>query len=358
MFKKHILSLKRYQTSENRDVLNGIILDRNERADHYKDNEFKNVLSRIPKFSLNATPDISLLYKKISQIHKLKTDNIYITQGITECMSHIIFSFMRKNDELIIMKPTYPMYNVLCKLHNVKFREWKFKKNLKLSIDDFKKLINKKTKIVFLVNPNLPIEYEISDEDKKEILKICKKKNIVLVYDEAYYHFGAKSEIKKITNNNNLIVMRTFSKAWGLSGIRLGYMVANKKLCNYVSKCRSLVETNSLTYQVALWAIENKIYKTNVQNIKKGSIFLRRKLTENYEEFHGGKYTNAILIRLPNLQATKNLKNYLSKKKIYIRNNFPEPISNCIRVSLASVKKLSKFFNEYIKWKKKFIKSN
>ena len=128
MFKKHILSLKRYQTSENRDVLNGIILDRNERADHYKDNEFKNVLSRIPKFSLNATPDISLLYKKISQIHKLKTDNIYITQGITECMSHIIFSFMRKNDELIIMKPTYPMYNVLCKLHNVKFREWKFKK--------------------------------------------------------------------------------------------------------------------------------------------------------------------------------------------------------------------------------------
>ena len=72
--------------------------------------------------------------------------------------------------------------------------------------------------------------------------------------------------------------MRTFSKAWGLSGIRLGYMVANKKLCNYVSKCRSLVETNSLTYQVALWAIENKIYKTNVQNIKKGSIFLRRKI--------------------------------------------------------------------------------
>ena len=66
----------------------------------------------------------------------------------------------------------------------------------------------------------------------------------------------------------------------------------------------------------------NKIYKTNVQNIKKGSIFLRRKLTENYEEFHGGKYTNAILIR-SNLQATKNLKiTYL--KKIYIRNNFPE----------------------------------
>ena len=172
--------MKRYQTSENRDVLNGIILDRNERADHYADNEFKNFLSRIPKFSLNATPDISLLYNKIAKLHNLKRDNIYITQGITECMSRIIFSFMKKKDELIIMKPTYPMYNVLCNLHNVKYKEWKFNKNLKLSIGDLKKLINKKTKVIFLVNPNLPIEYEISENDKKEILKICKKRKISL----------------------------------------------------------------------------------------------------------------------------------------------------------------------------------
>ena len=176
MYKKHILSLKRYQTSENRDVLNGIILDRNERADHYDTKEFNSVLNKIPKFSLNATPDISLLYKKIAKLHNLKLKNIYITQGITECMSHIIFSLMQRGDELIIMKPTYPMYNVLCKLHNVKFREWKFKKDLKLSIEDLKKLINNRTKIIFLVNPNLPIEYELSDKDKKEILKICKKK--------------------------------------------------------------------------------------------------------------------------------------------------------------------------------------
>tara|TARA_Y100001935_G_scaffold255639_1_gene270357 strand:+ start:8400 stop:9476 length:1077 start_codon:yes stop_codon:yes gene_type:complete len=358
MFKKHILSLKRYQTSENRDVLNGIILDRNERADHYDKKEFNSVLNKIPRFSLNATPDISLLYKKIAKFHNLKTNNIYITQGITECMSHIIFSLMKKNDELIIMKPTYPMYNVLCKLHNVKFKEWKFNKNLKLSIKDLKKIINNKTKVIFLVNPNLPIENEISENDKKEILKICRKKGIILVYDEAYFHFGAKSEIKKVENNNNLIVMRTFSKAWGLSGIRLGYMVANKKLCDYVSKCRSLVETNSLTYQVALWAIENKIYKTNVKNIKSGSLYLRKKLKKSHDEFYGGKYTNAILIRLQNFQATQNLKNFLAKRKIYIRNNFPDPISNCIRVSLASVKKLSKFYNEYIKWKKSYIKSN
>ena len=96
MFKKHIVSLKRYQTSENRDVLNGIILDRNERADHYSQKEFNKILKEIPRYAINATPDITPLYKKLATFHKLRKENIYITQGITECMSQIIYSFMKK----------------------------------------------------------------------------------------------------------------------------------------------------------------------------------------------------------------------------------------------------------------------
>ena len=106
----------------------------------------------------------------------------------------------------------------------------------------------------------MPIEYEFSEKEKKKFTTFVKK-NILLVYDEAYHYFGSTSEVRKIKKYKNLIVMRTFSKAWGLSGIRLGYMVANKNLSNYVSKCRTLVETNSLTYQVALWALKNNIFK-------------------------------------------------------------------------------------------------
>ena len=356
MFKKHIASLKRYQTSESRDVLNGIILDRNERADHYNPKEFNKILKEIPRYAINATPDISPLYKKLASFHKLKKENLYITQGITECMSQIIYSFMKKNDEVIIMKPTYPMYDVLCKLHNVKFREWKFKNDFSLEIDDLKKLISKKTKVIFLVNPNLPIEYEFTSKYKKIILDLCKKKNIILVYDEAYYHFGASSELKNIKKYKNLIIMRTFSKAWGMSGVRLGYMISSVKICDYVSKCRTLVETNSLTYHIAMWAIKNKIYKKNVKNVKKGAKYLIEKLKKTKEIFHGGICTNAILIKLPSVKATEDLKNKLSNKKIYIRNKFPKPISEYARVSLAGVNKISIFFKEYSKWKKNYIK--
>ena len=82
-FKNHINNLVRLQTSQNRDLINGILLDRNERADSYSNLAFKKALKSFSKNSFNATPDISQLYKVIANLHKLKTNNIYITQGIT-----------------------------------------------------------------------------------------------------------------------------------------------------------------------------------------------------------------------------------------------------------------------------------
>ena len=355
MFKKNIQNLTRIQTSQKRDVEKGIILDRNERADSYNLKDLKRVYSNFSKNSFNATPDVSKLYDKIANLHKLKESNIYITQGITECISHIIFSLVKNNEEVIIMDPTYPMYEVLLKLNNVKFKKWKFDKNFNLNFSDLLKLINSKTKLIFLVNPNLPIEYEFSENEKKKIYNLCKRKNIILAYDEAYHYFGSKSELKNINKFKNLIIMRTFSKAWGLSGIRLGYMVSNSKITEYVKKCRLLVETNSLSYQVALWAIKNKIYKKHVKLVKSGSNFIRKKLLNNGISFHGGKVTNALLIKLPNKELTNKLKNWLKKRKIYIRANFAYPIDNFVRVSLGSVGKLSIFFREFIKWKKIYI---
>ena len=353
-YKSHINNLIRLQTSLSRDIKNGTLLDRNERVDCFDNKTFKKIIGNISKFSLNATPDITNLYKQISNYHNLKVSNIYIAQGITEIISHILFSIVKKNDEVIFFDQTYPMYEVLCKLHNVKFKHWRFNKKFQLDIKELKKIITKKTKVIFLVNPNLPIEYELNKKYKEEIYKICKKRNILLVYDEAYYHFGAKSEVGKINKYKNLIVMRTFSKAWGLPGIRLGYMMSNTKLCNYISKCRSLVETNAFSFQIAQWALKNrKILNEHIRQVKSGSRYLKSKLKSIGAEFHGGNVTNAIILKLPNVGATEKLRKYMASKKIYIRTKFKAPIDNYVRISLGSPKKLSGFVREYISWKKK-----
>ena len=196
MFKPHIQKLTRLQTSENRDIKKGVLLDRNERVENYNEATYKKILKSISRFSINATPDIQNLYKNLSKFFKINKNNIYIGQGITELMSQIIFSLVKKNEEVVIMDPTYPMYEVLCKLNEVKIKKWKFNNDLSLEFSDLKKIVTKKTKVIFLVNPNLPIEFEFDKKLKSKIYKLCLKKNIILVYDEAYYHFGSKSEIK------------------------------------------------------------------------------------------------------------------------------------------------------------------
>ena len=353
MFKPHIQKLERLQTSENRDIKKGVLLDRNERVENFNEDTYRKIIKSISRFSINATPDIQNLYKNLSKFFNVNKSNIYIGQGITELMSQIIFSLVKKNEEVVIMDPTYPMYEVLCNLNEVKIKKWKFNRDLLLEFSDLKKIVTKKTKVIFLVNPNLPIEFEFDKTLKDKIYKFCLKKNIILVYDEAYYHFGSKSEIKNSVKKKNLIVMRTFSKAWGLPSIRLGFLVTNRKLCEYISKCRSLVETNALSFQIAMWALNNrKILDNHVSQIKKGSEYIQKNLTKLNIFFKGGNVTNAVLIRLRNKKDTEKLRLFMRKKKIYIRTNFKDKIKNCIRISLGPVDKMKIFMSEFKNWLK------
>tara|TARA_B100001057_G_scaffold467045_1_gene524773 strand:- start:188 stop:1258 length:1071 start_codon:yes stop_codon:yes gene_type:complete len=353
MFKPHIQKLERLQTSENRDIKKGVLLDRNERVENFNEDTYRKIIKSISRFSINATPDIQNLYKNLSKFFNVNKSNIYIGQGITELMSQIIFSLVKKNEEVVIMDPTYPMYEVLCNLNEVKIKKWKFNRDLTLEFSDLKKIVTKKTKVIFLVNPNLPIEFEFDKTLKDKIYKFCLKKNIILVYDEAYYHFGSKSEIKNSVKKKNLIIMRTFSKAWGLPSIRLGFLVTNRKLCEYISKCRSLVETNALSFQIAMWALNNrKILDNHVSQIKKGSEYIQKNLTKLNIFFKGGNVTNAVLIRLRNKKDTEKLRLFMRKKKIYIRTNFKDKIKNCIRISLGPVDKMKIFMSEFKNWLK------
>jgi histidinol-phosphate/aromatic aminotransferase/cobyric acid decarboxylase-like protein len=172
------------------------------------------------------------------------------------------------------------------------------------------------------------------------------------IYDEAYYNFGSKTEINNAIKKKNMFVLRTFSKAWSLPGIRLGYVIGTKRNIKYLSKCRSLVETNGFSYEIANWALKNdKIMHDHIKLVKEGYNYLIKKLKKLKINFIGGRVTNALLIDLKTQKNCSSLKSYLYKKKIYIRAGFNEPIKNCVRISLCSSKKLKKFVNYLSKWK-------
>ena len=94
--KKNIERLKRYQTSLNRDLLKGINLDRNEKVDLFSNDIQIKLKNNFSKYIFNSTPDITSLYNNLGSYHKMSPKNFYITQGITECISHLIFSLVKK----------------------------------------------------------------------------------------------------------------------------------------------------------------------------------------------------------------------------------------------------------------------
>ena len=148
--------------------------------------------------------------------------------------------------------------------------------------------------------------------------------------------------------------MRTFSKAWGLPGIRLGFIIGQKKLIEYISKCRSLVETNGFSFEIAKWALKNKsIFYDHINSVKEGYKFLKNNFEKMNCSYYGGKITNAIILDLKSKKNCLSLKNFLKKYKIYIRDGFQYPIENYVRISLCSSRKLKIFLSYFEKWQRK-----
>ena len=196
--------------------------------------------------------------------------------------------------------------------------EFFFKKDLSLNVDKLISLINKKTKLVIFANPNSPTGTIIPEEKIEMILKKAKKFNSFVLIDECYYGFYQKTVIKKIKRYNNLIVSRSFSKAIGLAGCRIGALISNKNLINKLSKFRPMHEISHFSAFVAKLIFKNKkIYKNYLKETIIGKKyfedFLDKKKLSYYESF-----ANFLLVDFKNKKRMNKILNAAQKKGILI----------------------------------------
>lgn len=351
-FKKNLLELKRYRTSTGRDIEGGLCLDRNERVSKFAKKIMDEALDSITSSVLSCYPDPDELYKALSSFLSVSQNCIYLTNGITEGIRVAFETLTSPGDEVIIVEPTYPMYRVYSDIYQTKFIPIKFTQELHLEYEKIESMITKKTAFVCIPNPNLPIESYLSLKIIKDIAKKCQKHDVMFFVDEAYAFLGGESAISLIDDFENLVVFQTMSKAFGLAGVRLGWMVSNQKNIDYFSKTRALVESNGVTLVVAKYMIENiDILKEYVSDLKQGLTYLRRELTTLGIKSFGGDYTNSTLLFMDNEDDANSALEYLRERKIYVRASFKEPFNNCLRITLGprdSMKKFLKYFNEWL----------
>ncbi|MFC1768377.1 histidinol-phosphate transaminase [Nanoarchaeota archaeon] len=292
---------------------------------------------------LSVYPEYEEFQKQLAKFFKVKKENIIPTNGADEGIKTIIETYVDKNDEVLILDPTFPMYKVYSQILGAKIKKVSYNNDFSFPLNKLLKSITKKTKLIAIANPNNPTGTLL---DKKGIIKILNKsKNSVLLLDEAYADFSGVSCINLINKYPNLIITRSFSKVFGLAGLRLGVILAKKDNINYLKNVRSPYSVNSLAVKVASIALKDvKHNKTYVKEIKQNKTtianFLRKK---NVQVFEGD--ANFMLAKIKN---QKKLYNFLKKKGILIRQ---VPVKGYIRITIGTKKQnnyLIKCLGDYL----------
>ena len=170
----------------------------------------------------------------------LEVDNIFLCDGSVNGLYFINRLFLEKDDVVLGYSPQFPEYETDVKMYGAKYKSYKLKEenNYRFIIDEFLPYINGDEKIIYIDNPNNPTGQVIELENIEKISKIALENNVVVVVDEAYgdYMDIENSAIKLCEKYENLMVVRTFSKGYGLAGLRSGYIVMNKDLCSQLNK--------------------------------------------------------------------------------------------------------------------------
>ncbi len=283
-----------------------------------------------------------LLISKISEYCETKTDLIQYYPSSDNLQEIIVRAFIDSSDEVIIISPTYDNFRSTVQSIGAKINKFYLQGgNFSFDIDAFKKqFFGKSIKLVYLCNPNNPTGTEFSKEIIIDLLKSFK--DTLFLIDEAYYEFTNNTVSDLVEDYKNLIITRTFSKAFCLAGYRLGYSITSPDLIYIMNKIRNPKNIPTLS-QVALLAALNDItyMRKYVEEILHSKNYLIKKLQDmGLGVLYGGG--NYLSIKIP-VNSSSELIKLFKSNYIYVRDYSHVPrMEGYIRITIGKKQDMDK----------------
>lgn len=218
----------------------------------------REVLGSISTGALTRYPEREPVEAILAAHLGLSAQQVALTNGVDEAI-HVIFeAFLEAGDELLLPVPTYTMYEVYASATDARIVTVQAADDLQFPFEQLLAAITAKTKVIAIANPNSPSG---SVATQAQLLEIARRApHAVLLVDEAYFHFHGETVIDQIGKLPNLIVARTFSKAYGLAGLRLGVLAGSLELMRWVRRVLSPYSVNSLALACLPPALEDAAY--------------------------------------------------------------------------------------------------
>ena len=292
------------------------------------------------KLNLNRYPEIdgSTLRNKISEFHNIESNQIILGCGSDETLLFAALAFCQPGDEIIHAEHGFEMYSIISKIAGATSKIIKEDENFKINIKSILNAVTPSTKIIYLANPNNPTGTYLTRREIVELLKSLPK-NIILVLDGAYAEYVIKDDydpgFSLADEFDNVVITRTFSKAYGLAGLRIGWCYSSEKVALILNKVKGPFNTQSISQEIAIIALDDKDYLKKVidnnHNIKNWFEEELKKLYINTRSSEG----NFSFIETSEEKAIK-ISKHLTNEGILVRQLDSYGLPNCLRITIGT----------------------
>ncbi len=288
-------------------------------------------------------PDPFPLYEKLSRFVDLSTDHLLLTFGSEQAIRYAYELMISPGDQVVCLSPSFAMLEVFNKTFQAEVISVEFH-SVTLPLGRILGAITDRTRLVVLPNPNNPTGSILSLKDLAQIAEKCHSMGAMLLSDEAYFHYSSVTAQPLVRTYDNVVVTRTFSKGWGLAGIRVGYLIAQKETVNKFRKLKPIDEVSVFSLQAGLFALENQgLLKKNVEQVQKWQkkfSSLNSPSAQYVESF-----ANFILLKVPEARIPI-LANWFQDQRILVKTDLGHPaLKNHIRFSVTADAVMERIFD-------------
>lgn len=318
------------------------MLDRNEQPHDIGYSFKEEVLSRLKSTEWNRYPtdNYRSIEKKIADNCGLLSENIVLGSGSANIITTLLNYYALNNKDIIIAQPSYGLFDFHCRTYNIDYTPWFLTSDLEYDLKSIPKMTS--NSVLLITTPNNPVGNSLSYEELDEILTTNPLATIII--DAVYFEFGSVDSMPLLKKHKNMIILRSFSKAFPLAGVRLGYLCAAPEITSVIRKLILQYSINHLSIVAAETLVSNDFFlndaKKRVNTIKTERARLEYLINTEFDKnvlqaVHSEG--NFLLVRVASEKTLECIMQRFDKKNIKVLNtsNFPL-LNNSFRISIGS----------------------
>lgn len=220
--------------------------DMNENPEGLPESVVNEVLAEITPEFLAIYPEPDRFLNKYAKFVGVPRDCVTVTNGSDQAIRYLLQTFCQQGHEVVTVAPSFEMYWVNCNILGLKHKPVAYEEDLSFNMNNLIEAISPETDIVVLLNPNNPVGNAFTREEVEQVIAEARKNDALVIIDEAYHYFYKNTFLDLTQTYDNVVVLRTFSKLFSLAACRLGVVISNPQVINYINNCKLTFDVNAI----------------------------------------------------------------------------------------------------------------